>query len=95
MGGDYEVLVGLAVLNGHPNVRANTRERVLAAIGELYRRNPAARALVTGHTRTFGVVSFETTLYGPASTLYGIEQAARAAGYCAPSPSWASRCRAG
>ncbi|MCQ7029908.1 hypothetical protein MRO55_25720, partial [Escherichia coli] len=28
-----------------------------------------------------GVVSFDTTLYGPASTLYGIEQAAHEAGY--------------
>ena len=46
-----------------------------------YRRNLAARALVTRHSRTLGVVSFDTTLYGPASTLYGIEQAARAAGY--------------
>jgi len=70
------------VLNDHPNVRAETRERVLAAIRELgYRRNMVARALVTRHTRTLGVVSFDTTLYGPASTVYGIEQAARAAGY--------------
>ncbi|MGJ6967729.1 LacI family DNA-binding transcriptional regulator [Streptosporangium sp. G11] len=70
------------VLNDHPNVRAETRARVLAAIHELgYRRNMVARALVTRHTRTLGVVSFDTTLYGPASTVYGIEQAARAAGY--------------
>ncbi|WP_329093921.1 MULTISPECIES: LacI family DNA-binding transcriptional regulator [unclassified Streptosporangium] len=70
------------VLNDHPNVRAETRDRVLAAIHELgYRRNMVARALVTRHTRTLGVVSFDTTLYGPASTVYGIEQAARAAGY--------------
>ncbi|WP_344917261.1 LacI family DNA-binding transcriptional regulator [Streptosporangium oxazolinicum] len=70
------------VLNDHPNVRAETRDRVLAAIRELgYRRNMVARALVTRHTRTLGVVGFDTTLYGPASTVYGIEQAARAAGY--------------
>ena len=70
------------VLNDHPNVRAETRERVLAAIDDLgYRRNFAARALVTRQTRMLGVVSFDTTLYGPASTVYGIEQAARAAGY--------------
>jgi DNA-binding LacI/PurR family transcriptional regulator len=70
------------VLNDQPNVRGETRERVLAAIDELgYRRNFAARALVTRQTRTLGVVSFDTTLYGPASTLYGIELAARAAGY--------------
>jgi DNA-binding LacI/PurR family transcriptional regulator len=70
------------VLNGHPNVRAETRTRVLQAIDQLgYRRNLAARALVTRHSRTLGVVSFNTTLYGPASTVYGIEEAARNAGY--------------
>ncbi|MEU7894495.1 LacI family DNA-binding transcriptional regulator [Nonomuraea sp. NPDC049152] len=70
------------VLNDHPNVREQTRARVLAAIDELgYRRNLVARALVTSRSRTLGVVSFDTTLYGPASTIYGIEQAARTAGY--------------
>jgi DNA-binding LacI/PurR family transcriptional regulator len=70
------------VLNNHPNVRPATRERVLAAIEQLgYRRNSSARALVTRRTRTLGVVAFDTTLYGPASTLFAIEQAARAAGY--------------
>ncbi|MDP9799748.1 DNA-binding LacI/PurR family transcriptional regulator [Catenuloplanes nepalensis] len=70
------------VLNEHPNVRPETRDRVLAAIEELaYRRNFSARALVTSRTQTLGVVAFDTTLFGPASTLYGIEQAAREAGY--------------
>lgn len=70
------------VLNGHPSVRDSTRAAVLAAIKDLdYRRNLAARALVTGRTHTLGVVSLDTTLYGPASMLFGIEQAARAAGY--------------
>ncbi|MEV4102019.1 LacI family DNA-binding transcriptional regulator [Nonomuraea sp. NPDC049649] len=70
------------VLNDHPNVRTETRMRVLEAIDKLgYRRNLVARALVTKNSRTLGVVSFDTTLYGPASTVYGIEQAARAAGY--------------
>jgi DNA-binding LacI/PurR family transcriptional regulator len=70
------------VLNDHPNVRPETRERVLQAITELaYRRNSSARALVTRRTNTLGVVAFDTTLYGPASTLFGIEQAARDAGY--------------
>jgi DNA-binding LacI/PurR family transcriptional regulator len=70
------------VLNEHPNVRSETRARVMEAIGKLgYRRNLVARALVTKHSRTLGVVSFDTTLYGPASTVYGIEQAARGAGY--------------
>src|SRR5579859_5776128 len=66
------------VLNGHPNVRPATRDRVLTAIRELgYRRNAAARTLVTRRTNTLGVISFNTTLYGPASMLYGIEQAAK------------------
>jgi DNA-binding LacI/PurR family transcriptional regulator len=54
-----------------------TRTRVLEAIRLLdYRPNRTARALVTGRTNTIGVISFDTTLHGPASTLLGIEQAA-------------------
>jgi DNA-binding LacI/PurR family transcriptional regulator len=65
------------VLNDHPNVRPQTRDDVLAAINKLeYRRNAAARTLVTRRTHTLGVISFDTTLYGPASMLYGIERAA-------------------
>lgn len=70
------------VLNGHPNVRAETRERVLTAIRQLnYRPNALARGLVTRRSRTIGVISFDTRLFGPASTLLAIEHAARAAGY--------------
>ncbi len=66
------------VLNDHPNVRPRTRENVLAAISQLgYRPNAAARTLVTRRTHTLGVISFDTTLYGPASMLYGIERAAQ------------------
>jgi DNA-binding LacI/PurR family transcriptional regulator len=70
------------VINDSAHVRPETRDRVLAAMRRLdYRPNPAARALVTGRSGTLGVVSFDTTLYGPASTLFAIEQAAHAAGY--------------
>ncbi|WP_043637203.1 LacI family DNA-binding transcriptional regulator [Nonomuraea candida] len=70
------------VLNEHPRVREETRARVLRAIDMLgYRRNLTARALVTRRSHRLGVVSFDTILYGPASTVYGIERAARAAGY--------------
>jgi DNA-binding LacI/PurR family transcriptional regulator len=70
------------VINDSTHVRPETKQRVLAAMRELnYRPNPAARALVTGRSGTLGVVSFDTTLYGPASTLFAIEQAAHAAGY--------------
>jgi DNA-binding LacI/PurR family transcriptional regulator len=70
------------VLNESERVRPETRERVLRAMRELdYRPNSVARALVTGRSRTLGVVSFDTTLYGPASTLFGIERAAHSKGY--------------
>jgi DNA-binding LacI/PurR family transcriptional regulator len=70
------------VINGSRHVRPETRRRVLAAMDELgYRPNFIARALATGRTNTLGVVSFDTTLYGPASTLLGIERAAHEAGY--------------
>ena len=70
------------VLNGHPSVRPETRARVRAAIAELgYRRNSAARALVTRRTRTIGVLTRGSALHGPASTLIGLEGAARDAGY--------------
>lgn len=70
------------VLNGHPNVRAATRDRVLQAIRQLnYRPNTLARGLVTRRSKTIGVISFDSRLFGPASTLLAIEHAARAAGY--------------
>ena len=70
------------VINGSRHVSPETRERVLAAMHQLgYRPNSSARALATGRTRAVGVISFDTTLYGPASTLFGIERAAHEAGY--------------
>ncbi|SBT43437.1 transcriptional regulator, LacI family [Micromonospora auratinigra] len=70
------------VLNGHPNVREQTRLRVQAAITELgYRPNRAARALVTGRSQVIGVVAQNTTLYGPASLLAALEQTAAEEGF--------------
>src|SRR4051812_38357934 len=70
------------VVNDAASVRVETRERVLRAMEQLdYRPNSLARALVTGRSRTLGVVTFDTVLFGPASTLYGIERAAHAADY--------------
>jgi DNA-binding LacI/PurR family transcriptional regulator len=70
------------VINSAEYVKEDTRERVLAAMRMLdYRPNSVARALATGKSQTLGVVSFDTTLYGPASTLFGIERAAHEAGY--------------
>lgn len=70
------------VLNGHPSVRPATKERVLAAIGELgYRRNFAARALVTAKSGVIGVITTGSSLFGPQRALIAIEEAAREAGY--------------
>jgi DNA-binding LacI/PurR family transcriptional regulator len=70
------------VLNDHPNVREQTRLRVRAAITELgYRPNQAARALATGRSRLLGVVTQNSTLYGPASLLTAFGQAATDAGF--------------
>jgi DNA-binding LacI/PurR family transcriptional regulator len=70
------------VLNDNPRVHPQTRERVQDAVRVLgYRRNRFARALVTGRSGTLGVVCFDSALHGPASTLFGIEQAAHVAGY--------------
>jgi len=70
------------VLNDYSSIRPETRERVLAAIAELgYRRNLAARALVTSRTRAIGVLSPEVAQHGPASSVLAVESAAREHGY--------------
>jgi DNA-binding LacI/PurR family transcriptional regulator len=70
------------VLNDHPNVRPETRERVLKSIRELgYRRNSAARTLVTQRSGTLGVVTTGSFEFGPSSILVAVEEAAREAGY--------------
>jgi DNA-binding LacI/PurR family transcriptional regulator len=70
------------VLNNEPYVSAEVRQRVLAAAEELgYRLNNAARMLASGRTRSIGVVSLGTALFGPASLLMGIERAVRDAEY--------------
>lgn len=70
------------VLNGHPNVRPETRARVLAAISDLgYRRNTAARTLVTRRSAIIGVITTGSPHFGPTSTFLSVEAAARDAGY--------------
>ncbi|GAA2141761.1 LacI family DNA-binding transcriptional regulator [Streptomyces synnematoformans] len=70
------------VINGHPSVRPATRDRVLTAIEELgFRRNATAHALASGRSRIVTVLTANTTHYGYASILQGIEEAARAASY--------------
>ncbi|GMA30329.1 LacI family DNA-binding transcriptional regulator [Litorihabitans aurantiacus] len=70
------------VLNDHPSVRPETRERVLRAMAELdYRPNRLARALVTSRSGLIGVVTGGSARFGPTSTLLAVEEAARAAGF--------------
>lgn len=70
------------VINNHPNVSAKTRTVVEAAIAELgYRRNTAARQLVTRRSETLGVVAHNMGHFGPAHILLGIQEAAHASGY--------------
>ena len=70
------------VINGNPNVSQKTRAKVLAAIEQLgYQQNLAAKALATGRSQTIGVVSFDSTLYGPTAMLHSLQVAAREHGY--------------
>ncbi|WP_025157876.1 LacI family DNA-binding transcriptional regulator [Leifsonia aquatica] len=71
------------VLNDHPSIRPETRERVLAAMADLhFRPNRAARMLTTARSRTIGVLAASTSsLFGPASSIDAVENAARDAGY--------------
>lgn len=70
------------VLNDHPNIREATRRRVEEAIEQLgYRPNMTARALATQRSRRIGVLVESAATFGPTSTLYAVESAARASGY--------------
>jgi DNA-binding LacI/PurR family transcriptional regulator len=70
------------VLNDYPGIKDSTRQRVLEVIDELnYRPNSAARALATHRSRRIGVMIEGAMEFGPASTLGGIELAARENGY--------------
>jgi DNA-binding LacI/PurR family transcriptional regulator len=70
------------VVNARGYVGEHTRERVLAAMRELnYRPNSAAQALVTGRSKTLGVISVDSIGFGPVSVLRALERAAHAHGY--------------
>ncbi|MFF2370851.1 LacI family DNA-binding transcriptional regulator [Agromyces sp. NPDC058110] len=70
------------VLNHHPSIRPETKQRVLDVMEQVqYQPNRAARALVTSRSHTIGILSSQSTQYGPASSITAIEAAAREAGY--------------
>lgn len=70
------------VLTGAANVSDDKRHRVLRAIEYLgYRPSAAARVLVAGQPRLIAIVAGDTSRYGYAETIRGIEESARAVGY--------------
>lgn len=70
------------VVNGAPAIRPATRDRVLTAIDQLgYRRNSAARTLVTRRTHAIGVLIPPLHDFGPTTTFRAIENALRQSGY--------------
>ncbi|GMA22885.1 LacI family transcriptional regulator [Luteimicrobium album] len=70
------------VVNDHPNVSDDVRQRVEEAIQRLgYRRNSTARALATNRTMGLGVVCFALSVNGPADALFGVTDEARRRGY--------------
>lgn len=70
------------VVNGHSNVKESTRLRVESALQDLgFRPSRAARSLVTGRSSMIGVLSHDTTLWGPASVLHAVQSAARELGF--------------
>ncbi|MDR6876515.1 DNA-binding LacI/PurR family transcriptional regulator [Microbacterium barkeri] len=70
------------VLNEHPSIREETKQRVLDAIRQLdYRPNQAARALVTSKLNLIGILSATVGEFGPTASIAAIEEAAREEGY--------------
>jgi DNA-binding LacI/PurR family transcriptional regulator len=70
------------VLNNHPSLKPETREKVEKAIAELhYRPSQAARQLVTSRSRMIGIIIAGTELYGPWAILNAMEREARVEGY--------------
>lgn len=70
------------VMNGLPNVRPATRERVEGAMLQLrYSPSPQARALVTRRTRTLGLIRPAVEDHGPNVIAMYFNMAARSARY--------------
>ncbi|GAA1960844.1 LacI family DNA-binding transcriptional regulator [Agromyces allii] len=70
------------VLTGAARVSPAKVERVEAAIAELnFRPSAAARTLASRRSQVIAVIAGDTSRYGYAETIRGVEVAARAAGY--------------
>jgi DNA-binding LacI/PurR family transcriptional regulator len=65
------------VINNHPDVSAETKQRVLEVIRlRGYRPNALARGLVKQFSRNLGVITNDLLKFGPASALAGMEEQA-------------------
>jgi LacI family transcriptional regulator len=70
------------VINNHPDVATETRQRILQVIVDLdYRPSILARSLSRQHTCTLGVVTAGLKFIGPSFTLNGITSQAEQNGY--------------
>jgi DNA-binding LacI/PurR family transcriptional regulator len=70
------------VINKHPRVLPETRERVLQAIDAIgYKPNQAARFLANRRSTLIGLVTDDPGVYGPAHAILSLEQEARLHGY--------------
>lgn len=70
------------VINQHPSLRPDTRDRVLAVIEELqYQPNRMARALGSRRSGMVGVIVAARDQYGPWAAIRAIEEHALAAGF--------------
>lgn len=70
------------VINNHPNVAPETRQRILQIIERLgYRPSHTARSLATQRSCTLGIVTFGVSYYGPSQMMLNVERAAKVRGY--------------
>lgn len=70
------------VINNHPDVSAETLDRVLKVVKEIgYAPNILARSLIRGRSNTLGIVAYGLEYYGPSRLLTGIERQAAELGY--------------
>jgi DNA-binding LacI/PurR family transcriptional regulator len=70
------------VINNHPRVAPETRDRVLQVIAETgYRPNKAAQRLASNQSKLLAVIAFGIEHYGPAQMVINIEQSAKETDY--------------
>ena len=70
------------VMNDHPSIRDETKERVERAMATLkYKPNRAARMLVTSRSHTLGILLATIGEYGPGAAIAAFQEEARARGY--------------